>query len=102
MGLFKRKPRIENPEVIARINSRAVKYVATRDKNGSELVLGHNGSISVRNGEIIVYSQGRDVFRESVYKAQVGELLSRDGVRLTKTLENGEKYTVVAYYVYRR
>lgn len=102
MGLFKKRKRIENPEVIARINSRAIKYVTTRNADGTEFVLGHSGSINIKGEELICFSEGKDVFRCNIYEVKVGELLSKDGVRLSKTLDDGSEYSVVAYYVYRR
>lgn len=100
--LFHKKRKLKNPEVIEHIRSRAIKYVSTRDENGVEYVLGHSGSISVKDDELIVYSEGRDVFRCNVYDAEVGELMSKDGVRLSYVGENGVKHAVTAYYVYRR
>lgn len=102
MGLFKKRKRIENPEVLARINSRAIKYVTTRNADGTEYVLGHSGSINIKGEELICFSEGKDVFRCNIYEVKVGELLSKDGVRLSKTLDDGSEYSVVAYYVYRR
>ena len=102
MGLFKRKKKLENPEVLARINARAIKYVTTRDENNVEYVLGHSGSINIKGEELICFSEGRDVFRCNIYDAKVGELLSKDGVRLAKKNEDGSEYAVIAYYVYHR
>lgn len=102
MGLFKKKRKLENPEVLARINQRAIKYVTTRNEDGTEYVLGHSGSINIKGEELICFSEGRDVFRCNVYDAKVGELLSKDGVRLSMTRDDGSEYAVIAYYVYRR
>lgn len=102
MGLFKKKRKIENPEVLARINQRAIKYVTTRNSDGTEYVLGHSGSINIKGEELICFSEGKDVFRCNIYDVKVGELLSKDGVRLSMTRDDGSEYTVIAYYVYRR
>ena len=102
MGLFKKKKKLENPEVLARINSRAIKYVTTKNEEGTEYVLGHSGSINIKGEDLIVFSEGKDVFRCNVYDAKVGELLSKDGVRLSMKKEDGSEYSVIAYYVYRR
>ena len=102
MGLFKMKKKLENPEVVALINSRAIKYVTTRNEEGTEYVLGHSGSINIKGEDLIVFSEGKDVFRCNVYDAKVGELLSKDGVRLSMKKEDGSEYSVIAYYVYRR
>ena len=102
MGLFKKKRKLENPEVLARINQRAIKYVTTRNEDGTEYVLGRSGSINIKGEELICHSDGRDVFRCNIYDAKVGELLSKDGVRLSMTRDDGSEYAVIAYYVYRR
>ena len=102
MGLFKKKRKLENPEVLARINQRAIKYVTTRNEDGTEYVLGHSGSINIKGEELICHSDGKDVFRCNVYEAKVGELLSKDGVRLSMIRDDGSEYAVIAYYVYRR
>lgn len=102
MGLFKKKRKLENPEVLARINQRAIKYVTTRNEDGTEYVLGRSGSINIKGEELICHSDGKDVFRCNVYEAKVGELLSKDGVRLSMTRDDGSEYAVIAYYVYRR
>lgn len=102
MGLFKKRKKLDNPEVLARINSRAIKYVTTRNSDGTEYVLGHSGSINIKNDELICHADGKDVFRCNIYEAKVGELLSKDGVRLSYTKEDGSEYSVIAYYVYRR
>ena len=102
LDLFKKKRKIDNPEVMARINGRAIKHVTTRGEDGVEYVLGHSGSINIKGEELICFSEGKDVFRCNVYDAKVGELLSKDGVRLSMQKDDGSVYTVVAYYVYRR
>ncbi len=102
LGLFKKKKKIENPELLSRINSRAIKYVTTRNEDGTEYVLGHSGSINIKGDELICFSEGKDVFRCNVYDAKLGELLSKDGVRLSMTRDDGTEYSVIAYYVYRR
>lgn len=102
MGFFKKRKKLENPEVLQRINQRAIKYVTTRNEDGTEYVLGHSGSINIKGDELICFSEGRDVFRCNVYEAKVGELLSKDGVRLAMKKDDGSEYAVIAYYVYRR
>ena len=102
MGLFKKRKKLENPELLSRINSRAIKYVTTRNEDGTEYVLGHSGSINVKGEELICFSEGKDVFRCNVYDVKMGELLSKDGVRLSMTRDDGSEYSIIAYYVYRR
>lgn len=102
MGLFKRKPKLKNPELAAFINHRAIKYVTSRDENNVEYTLGKSGSISIHNGDLIIWCEGHEVFRTDVYEAEMGELLSRDGVRIKGKNQKGELVSVVAHYTARR
>ena len=43
--------------------------------------------------------EGRDVFRCDVEQMEIGELLSRDGVRIMTTDAQGEPQSVVCYFV---
>ena len=113
MGLFSRLkkkmiPKNENSvafrrEMAQRISGKIVKYVSER-KDNVESLLGHEGSISLRDGQIIVLSSGNIVMRCSADKMKASELLSLDGVIITAPdLErNGEEHTIVAYYKYFR
>ncbi|MBQ2676140.1 MAG: hypothetical protein IJF54_01900 [Clostridia bacterium] len=102
MGLFSKKPKLKNPQLVAAINHRPIKYVTSRNEEGVEYVLGRSGRINIKEPEIIVSCEGKDVFRCNIYEAEIGELLSRDGVRISGVNQDGEMVSVVAYYVYRR
>lgn len=102
MSWFKRKPKLKNPELVSFINHRAIKYVTSRDEDGVEYTLGKSGSISIHDGEIIIWCEGHEVFRTDLYEADMGELLSRDGVRIKGLNQKGELVSVVAHYTARR
>lgn len=110
MALFGGKRRTkdaDNARLIARIDGRAVKYVARRsiDAAGSpvESVIGHEGRINTQHGQIVVVCNGSEVFRCPAARAQCGELLSLDGVVIRCRDEaGGAEDTVVAYYKYYR
>ena len=109
-GFIKRltKPRNENSprfkqEMANRMNGKHIKYVTERE-NDSDIVIGHDGCIAVRNGELIVLSDGVVKFRVNVIEMTASELMSLEGVILSgPDLENGGTYrTVIAYYKYYR
>ncbi|MBE6643454.1 MAG: hypothetical protein E7615_07365 [Ruminococcaceae bacterium] len=109
-GFIKRltKPRNENSlrfkqEMADRMNGKHIKYVTERE-NDSDIVIGHDGCIAVRNGELILLSDGVVKFRVNVADMTASELMSLEGVILSgPDLENGSIYrTVIAYYKYYR
>ena len=102
MGLFHKKPKPKNPQLLKFINHRPIKYVASRDENGVEVVLGKNGRINVYEDSIVISCEGKEVFRCNLLECEAGELMSRDGVRIDAVGEDGVKRAVTAYYVYRR
>ena len=98
MSLFHKRRKIKNPELIERLRYRHVKYVSRRDETGAEYVLGKSGGINIKDEELIVFTEGKTVFRCSIYDLEAAELLSRDGVRLSYTDENGQEVAVVAHF----
>jgi hypothetical protein len=85
----------------ARIAGQAIKYVTER-RDGSDEVIGRHGSISVKNGELIVFASSDVLFRSAVDDTGFSELLSRDGVILKgrDLAHGGEERTVIVYFVY--
>ena len=103
-GLFNRRNKATSPQKqIARLHGMAIKYVTER-KGEIEEVVGKGGSLSIRNGELLVFSSGDIVMRASTSELQASELLSGDGVILTAPdLEHdGQMRSVIAHYVYYR
>ncbi len=81
----------------------AIRYVTER-KDGEDIVIGRGGSLTVREGELLVFSSGDVVFRAKTELLDTSQLMSGDGVILTgPDLEHdGCVRSVVAYYVYYR
>lgn len=111
MGWFRRSREKEdarlNEQVLARIQGKAIKYVARRDvgPDGStrETVLGKIGRINCLADAIVVVCDGREVFRCAIADARCSELLSLDGAVIQGTNQlTGAPDTVVAYYQYYR
>ena len=110
MSLFNRKQHQEENDsmrLIARLDERTVKYVTRRclDENGSsvENVIGKNGAINTKNGNIVVVCNGKEVFRCLIKDAKCGELLSLAGVVICGLNKDTQQQdTIVAYYQYYR
>ena len=88
-------------EAAERIAGHRIRYVTER-RDGVDEVIGKEGSLSIRDGEFIVFASSEVVFRCPVDEMQPSELLSKDGVILTgPDLEHGgDVRTVIVYYVY--
>ncbi len=99
---FKKKPKLNNPDILAFINHRAVKYVTTRGDDNIEYVIGKSGIMSISGDELVIFCNANEVFRCNIYQAEMGELLSHDGVRIKSTDDDGKTHSVVAYYTYKR
>ena len=99
---FKKKPKLNNPDILKFVNHRAVKYVTTRGDDDIEYVIGKSGIMSISGDELVIFCNAVEVFRCDIYKAEMGELLSHDGVRIKSTDHNGKTQSVVAYYTFRR
>ncbi|MCQ2354746.1 MAG: hypothetical protein MJ102_06550 [Clostridia bacterium] len=90
-------------EMAERIAGHRIRYVTERRDDVDE-VIGKEGSLSIRNGEFIVFASSDVLFRCDVDELQAWELLSKDGVVLTAPdLEHGgSERTIIVYYVYYR
>lgn len=86
-----------------KIAGKHIKYVTERFDN-EELVIGREGSLTVRGDEFIVFASSDILFRAHIDELTASELMSLDGVILTAPdLEHGGKLrTVIAYYLYYR
>lgn len=109
--LFKRltKPRNENSlrfkqEMAERMNGKHIKYVTERQDDGMDIVIGHDGCLAVRDGELIVLSDGVVKFRVKIPEMTASELMSLEGIILSgPDAEHDNVYrTVIAYYKYYR
>ena len=104
MGFFsRRREQAAETELQQKLNGRAIRYAARRtmDENGSpvEIILGKNGAINVKNGEIVVMCNAKEVFRCAMDTAECSELMSLNGAVIKGVNSvTGEADTVVAYY----
>lgn len=107
MPFWKRKKKEDSVafrrEMAAKIAGKHIKYVTERINN-EDSVIGRQGSLCIRNGEMIVFASADILFRTPVDELTASELMSLDGVILTgPDLEHGgEVRTVIAYYLYYR
>ncbi len=90
-------------EMADRMNGRHIKYVTER-VDDQDIVIGHDGCIAVRNGELIVLSDGVEKFRVVIAEMTASELMSLEGIILSgpDIVSGGKERTVIAYYKYYR
>ena len=110
MGFFEKLIRKKAPSgALARksrameLHGQAIKYVTERvDDNDN--VVGRGGSISVRNGQLLLFSSDKILLRADIMALDASYLLSGDGVVLTapNLEEAGKERRYVAYFVYYR
>ncbi len=107
MAFWKKKKKEDSPafrrEMAEKIAGKHIKYVTERI-DGEDLVIGREGSLCLRDGQMIVFASADILFRTAVEDLQAAELMSLDGVVLTgPDLEHGKAVrTVIAYYLYYR
>ena len=87
-----------------RLDGRALKCVLEKKEDGVEEVIGHDGSLIVKDGEFLVYASMDVLLRTRVEDLSAWELLSLEGVVITAPdLEHGGRVrSLVAYYKYWR
>ena len=80
-----------------------IRYVTERHGDNED-VIGRGGNLSVRGGELLVFSSGEILLRAPIDQLDVSELMSGDGVILTapNLEEGGRVRTMTAHYVYHR
>ncbi len=99
----KENSRAYRREHAARLHGLVIRYVTERHGDNED-VIGRGGNLSVRNGELLVFSSGEILLRANVDELDVSELMSGDGVILTapNLEEAGRVRTMTAHYVYHR
>ena len=87
-------------EMAKKLDRRAVKYCSERAENGEEIIIGKNGMINLRDGELILLSSDKVIFRGRIGEFSASELMSLEGVILDgpNLEENGKHRRVIAYY----
>ena len=90
--------------VIERLSGKIIKYCSERAEDGSgDIIIGKDGSLTIRDGELIVFSSADIVFRCDIDALLASELLSRDGVILEGyDKDAGRNRKIIAYYKYYR
>ena len=103
LGLGRKKQASANAKRAAELHGQVIKYVTERE-DGNDNVVGRGGSISVRDGQLLLFSSEKILFRADVDSLEASYLLSGDGVVLTaKNLEDGgREHSYIAYFVYHR
>ena len=77
-------------EMAKKLDKRAIKYCSERTENMGETIIGKNGMINLRDGELILLSSDQVVFRARIEELKASELMSLEGVILSgKDLEHG-------------
>ena len=105
--LFHRKPkpnsRAYRREMAQKIAGHHIRYV-TEKRNGADEVIGREGSVAVRNDELLVHASEQILFRCRVDDLDAWELLSKDGVVITAPdlAHDSQIRTIIVYYVYYR
>lgn len=105
--LFHRDPkpgsRAYRRQMAQKICGHHIRYV-TEKRDGNDEVIGREGSLAMREGELLVHSSTGTLMRCRIDEMDAWELLSKDGVTITAPdLEHdGTTRTIVVYYVYYR
>ena len=97
---LKHKQSITNVEAL---HGLAIRYLTERRIDNDD-VIGRGGSLSIRDGQLIVFSSSDIIFRSNVKDTQVSQLLSGDGTVISAPdlQSDGKVRTIIAYYVYHR
>ena len=111
MNLLKKLFKSKNPDskrykrdMAEHLNGRALKCVLEKKEDGIEEVIGHEGSILVKDDELLVYASMDVLLRTKIEELSAWELLSLEGVVITAPdyQHGGEMRSLVAYYKYWR
>lgn len=85
------------------LSGRAIKYCTERNpEDGTDTVIGHAGSLSIKDDEFIVLSSADIVFRCKITELRAWELMSNDGAMLSgpDLTQGGRERTIMVYYTY--
>ncbi|MBQ9941045.1 MAG: hypothetical protein IJO74_05865 [Clostridia bacterium] len=98
--LFKKKP--SNQDFCKKLDNRKLQYVIERLPDG-EIVVGKSGYINIKNSEMIIFCEGKTIFRSDINKTECADLMSLAGVIINGfDIETQLQRTLVAYYLYYR
>ena len=108
--LFEKLTKSKNPDskrykydMAKQICGHHVRYI-TEKINDVDEVIGREGSLNIKEDELLVFGSGDILMRCKIEKMQAWELLSKDGVVITAPddAHGGVERTIVVYYVYYR
>lgn len=110
MGIFsklcfgkKARAASQNAKRVEELHGQLIKYVTER-VDGNDSVVGRGGSISLRDGQLLLFSSEKNLMRADASTVDASYLLSGDGVVLTapNLEDNGKMHSYIAYFVYYR
>ena len=108
--LFEKLTKSNNPnskrykyDMAKQICGHHVRYI-TEKRNDVDEVIGREGSLNMKDDELLVFGSGDILMRCKIENMQAWELLSKDGVVITAPddAHGGIERTIIVYYVYYR
>ena len=108
--LFERLTKSKNPnskrykyDMAKQICGHHVRYI-TEKRGEVDEVIGREGSLNIKDDELLVFGSGDILMRCKIENMQAWELLSKDGVVITAydDAHGGIERTIIVYYVYYR
>ena len=108
--LFERLTKSKNPDskrykydMAKQICGHHVRYI-TEKRGEVDEVIGREGSLNIKDDELLVFGSGDILMRCKIENMQAWELLSKDGVVITAPddAHGGIERTIIVYYVYYR
>lgn len=104
MFSLRRKKKDDIGNLYQRIDKKLLRYVTERDpETYVEAVIGRDSRLNVYDDVITVWSDGKEIFRGLLEGADIGELMSLEGVSISAVdALTGKRRSIVAYYKYYR
>ncbi len=88
-----------NDAVLKRIDGKPIRYVAARDENNVESILGKGGRIVITDKQVQINCGGDIVYACDKKGVEISELISLGGARITGNC-NGTTKAVTVYFTY--
>ena len=88
-----------NDSVLKRIDGKLIRYVAARDENNIESILGRGGRIVITDTQVQVNCEGSVVYARDKKGVEISELISLGGARITGNCD-GVRKAVTVYFTY--
>lgn len=99
-----RKKKKGTGDLYRRIDKKPLRYVTERDSaTYVESVIGRDCRLNIYDDAITIWGDGKELFRGLLEGADIGELMSLDGVLISADdASTGKRRHIVAYYKYYR